>query len=67
MRYIVPVPELYEKIREILNDGMDFVEISLLEPDDEDEIPAGVHFEAFRKGSYGSVNYEEVDVIDPED
>ena len=66
MRYIVPVSELYEKIKEILDDGMDYVEVSLMEPDEEDEIPAGVHFEAFRKTSYGSVNYEEVDVIDPE-
>jgi len=66
MRYIVPVSELYEKIKEILEDGMDYVEVSLMEPDEEDEIPAGVHFEAFRKNSYGSVNYEEVDVVDPE-
>lgn len=67
MRYIISAAELFRKAEEILNDGMDYVEISLLEPDEEDEIPAGVHFEAFRKGSYGSVNYEEVDVIDPED
>ncbi len=67
MRYIVPASELYQKAKEILNDGMDYVEISFMEPDEEDDLPAAIHFEAFKKSSYGSVNYEEVDVIVPED
>ena len=68
MYYIISASELYQKAKEILKDGMDFVEISLFEPDEEFDIPAGVHFEAFKKASpYEHIDYEDIDVIDPED
>ena len=47
MKYIVNASELYRLTKEIVNDGMDYVEISLMEPDD--DLPAAVHFEAARK------------------
>ena len=66
MKYIIPASELYQKAKEILSDGMEFVEISFLYPDEEDDLPAAVHFEAYRTSDFGSTNYEEIDVIDPE-
>ena len=62
MRYIVPVPELYEKIKEILDDGMDYVEVSLMEPDD--DLPAAVHFTAWKRNADHDEDYEEVEVVD---
>ena len=65
MKYIIPASELYQKAKEILNDGMEFVEISFMEPDEEDDLPAAVHFEAYRASDFGSTDYEEIDVVDP--
>ena len=68
MEYIIKVSELYQKAKEMLNDGMDYVEISLCEPDTtdpDDPLPASVHFEAFKKtSSFEGVDYEDIEVAD---
>lgn len=64
MKYIVNASELYRLTKEIVNDGMDYVEISLMEPDD--DLPAAVHFEAARKaGLEGWEDYEDLEVVNP--
>ena len=66
MDYIISASELYQKAKEILNDGMDYVVISFMEPDEtdsDDPLPAAVHFDAFKKhGSCVWTDYEEIDV-----
>lgn len=65
MDYVVSAKELYAKIKEILDDGMDYVAVSLLETDDtdpDDPIPAGIHFDAFRAETpFQWIDYEEVE------
>lgn len=65
MRYIVSASDLYQKAKEIINDGMDYVEISLMEPDD--DLPAAVHFQAWKKNANCDEDYEEIDVVDSAD
>mgnify|MGYP006988891028 CR=1 FL=1 len=65
MRYIVSASELYQKAKEILNDGMDYIEISLMEPDE--DLPAAVHFQAWKKNAEYDVDYEEIDVVESAD
>ena len=65
MEYIITASELYQKAKEILNDGMDYVVITLQEPDNsvpDFPLPAAVGFEAFKKNGDDRVNYEEIDV-----
>ena len=68
MDYVVSASELYRKIQEIVDDGMDYVSVSLLEPDNSDPdcpIPASIHFEAFKSETdFEWVDYEEVEVSD---
>ena len=64
MEYIVKASELYQLAKEIINDGMDYVEISLNEAGS--EFPACVGFSAGRKNNLdGWENYDDLDVIDP--
>lgn len=65
--YIISVHELHERVKEMLDEGMDFVEISFIEADNsdpEDPIPACVHFEAFsKKQPEFGVDFEDIDVV----
>lgn len=62
MKYVVSASELYRLAEEIVNDGMDYVEITLMEPDE--ELPAAVHFEAARKAGLEIwEDYEELEVV----
>lgn len=64
MEYIVKASELYQLAKEIINDGMDYVEISLIEADSES--PACVSFSAGRKNDLdGWEDYDYLDVTDP--
>ena len=65
MRYIISASDLYQKSKEILNDGMDFVEISFMDPDD--DLPAAVHFQDWKKNADYDLDYEEIDVVDSSD
>lgn len=71
MNYVIKASELYQKAKEILNDGMDYVCISLLEEDDtdpDDILPPAVHFQAFtRENKSGWVDYEDVEVVPTSD
>jgi hypothetical protein len=65
MRYIIPASDLYQKAKEILNAGMDYVEISFMEPDD--DLPAAVHFQAWKKNADHDEDFEEIDIVDSAD
>ncbi len=64
MTCVIPASELYQMAKEILNDGMDYVEISLMEP--EDDQPAAVHFTAWKKHADHDVDYEEIEAVTPD-
>lgn len=58
----ISVKDLYERAKQMLDDGMDTVVLRLVEPDeDEDGLPAHVSFEAstFSDPDFG-VDYEEI-------
>lgn len=62
----VSVKDLYEKAKEMLDDGMDTVELLLAEPerDGEDIIPAQILFMASsKKHPYEGVDYEEISSV----
>lgn len=58
---IFKASKLLEKLNEIVNDGYDIVDISLMEADD--ELPAAMLFEVI-EDEYSSIDYEEVEAID---
>lgn len=68
MEYIVSASDLFQKAKEILNSGMDLVEISLVEPDisdPDDPLPACVHFNAFKTNCpEARIDFEELDVVE---
>lgn len=67
MEYVISASELFQMAKKILNDGMDFVSIDLLEEDTtdpSDPIPPSVHFDAFKKSDPECwVDYEEIYVV----
>ena len=67
MDYVISASELYQRAKEMLNRGMDYVAISLMEPDDsdpDDPLPACVHFEAYKKSAPEAwIDFEEIDVV----
>ena len=70
MAYIVRASELFQKAKEILNDGMDFVELEYLEADNsfpDDPLPPSIVFSAFKKSDpLMSIDYEEIEVLSPD-
>lgn len=64
MEVTVSTSELYQLAKAMLNDGMDYVKVSILEADEEDQIPASLNFSASkRSASYESVGYGCLDDI----
>lgn len=65
----IRVSDLYARAKEMLEDGKDYVTITLEEPDtDPDfEAPACITFSAFRKDSFGSTEYDELYHVSPSD
>lgn len=65
MSLIVTVSELYERIKEMRDDGMDFVEVTLDEGDDDDTeypLPPRINFTAWTKAeSFEHIDYEEIE------
>ena len=58
----VKVKDLFERVKDMKDDGMDFVEIHLTEPDDTD--PGYIGFEAWKKStSFEAVDYEEIEAV----
>jgi hypothetical protein len=58
----VSVKDLFDRAKELKDDGMDFVEISLAEPDDSD--PGYMHFTAWKKStSFEGIDYEEIEAV----
>lgn len=56
----ISVSELYQKAKEMLNDGMDYVEIGIDEADD--ELPPAVYFQAWtRHAPEMGVDYEVIE------
>lgn len=57
----VKVSELYEQIKLMKDDGMDFVEIKMLEADEDDpEIPASISLTARKETDLYDIDYEDV-------
>lgn len=64
MNVTVKVSDLYKLSKEMLNDGMDYVEVSILEPDPEDDFPVCLHFEASKAAEPEvGIDYEDLDDI----
>lgn len=64
MDYIISVAELHDLCRDMVKDGMDYVAVSLHEPDPDEDFPGGVHFEAFKRSvSYESADYGTLEII----
>ena len=65
MEYTIKVSDLYQRAKEMMDDEMDFVTISLDPP--EKDLPACVSFAAWQKSCpEAQTDYEELDVIPPE-
>jgi hypothetical protein len=66
MDYIISVAELHDLCRDMIKDGMDYVSVSLHEPDPDEDFPGGVHFEAFKRSvAFDRVDYETLEIITP--
>ena len=64
MNVTVKVSDLYKLSKEMLNDGMDYVEVSIMEADSEFGLPVCLHFEASKATEPEiGVDYEELDDI----
>ena len=65
VEYTIKVSDLYQRTKEMMDDKMDFVTISLEPP--EEDLPACVSFAAWQKSfPDAQTDYEELDVIPPE-
>ncbi len=68
MEFIISASELFQKAKEILNDGMDRVIIDLCEEDTtlpDDPVPACVSFHAFKSSApHPITDYDEIYVVD---
>lgn len=68
-QFVIPAMDLYNMAKDIINDGMDYAIISLLDADDsdpDDVIPPSVHFSACKKHSDAEVDYDDIYVVVPE-
>lgn len=64
MDYIVKTSDLLKVAKELVEEGMDYVEISLSEPDE--ELPAMVSFCAAEAGDLdGWIDFYDLEVVDP--
>ncbi|MBR4702316.1 MAG: hypothetical protein IKO91_00580 [Oscillospiraceae bacterium] len=67
MRWIIPVSELSKIAKELRKDGMDYVELELLEGDPIPSMnpsPPSVLFSGFRKAEPEfMIEYDEIDVV----
>lgn len=65
----IPARDLLKIAQDIVSDGMDYVEVTILEEDLSDPdmpIPPSVHFSCFKKSDpYAMVDYEDIDSVDP--
>ena len=62
MRVTVKAADLFNRVKEMMDDGMDFIEVSFMEGDD--KLSAALHFEGSSKSRpYEGVDYEELDDI----
>lgn len=71
MELRVKVSELYERVKEMYDDGMDYVDIRLNPEDDSDSdspLPACIMFDAISNDDpVCGVNYEEVEGVEVND
>lgn len=64
MHVTVKVRDLFNLAKEMLDDGMDYVEVSILGPEPEFDCPASLHFDASKASMPEmGVDYEELDDI----
>lgn len=64
MAITVRVTDLLEKINELIKDGIEYVEVGILDEQefDGEKIPASLHFEAY-DGHGGGVDYEDIEEV----
>ena len=68
MEISVSVIELYDRLKEMVEDGMDFVTVSVVEADEDVGDPACLMFEAWSKEkAFMGVQYDSVDAVSPSD
>lgn len=60
---IFKVSDLLEKLNEIRADGMEYVDLSFMDADE--DLPAALHFDAFRASDFDSEDYDEVNTVIP--
>lgn len=67
MKYVVPVSELFDVVKNMRDDNMDFAVIEYLEGDDtdpEDPLPPALSFCAYTKDdNFMLADYDEIDII----
>lgn len=55
--------DMFKQISDIISDGYDFADVSILEPDEDDELPEHMCFEVYDPYD-GGIEYDGVDAID---
>ena len=63
MTYTVKVSELYQRAKEMLDDGMDIVEVDFHEGDE--YLPRCLMFCASSKSDFGGTDYDEIYTVKP--
>lgn len=58
---VIKVSDLRQKVRELANDKMDYVELSLVESDDES--PSFISLHGMLKNDDCAIDYEEIDAV----
>ncbi|MBU5627744.1 hypothetical protein KQI82_12570 [Oscillibacter sp. MSJ-2] len=61
----ISVKELYQKAKDMMDDGMEFVTLSLFEPDNSAGIPAWVGFVAGSPDLSSGIDYEDIESVEP--
>lgn len=62
----IKVSELYERAKQMQDDGMEYVKLSILDEDevDDDIIPPSLWLNAFSDEEPGSIDYDGIESID---
>lgn len=60
----VKISELYEQLKLMKSDKMDYVTLSILDPQPEEDTPASVYLTACQKNGNVDVDYDSVDAVE---
>ena len=60
----ISVKQLYERAKQMLDDGMDTVILSILTSDEDENVPIALSLEAVAKDTpYEGVDYDEIEAV----